>query len=108
VVSKDSSGKEKGSAEQGMGKGKEIDDSSPSQAAKKKGRRLHFADEVEETPRVSSPITRSVPRDFRYLPCIHSLLNIQLKEWMKIRCSPEEKDQVIKSYKIILKKLNMS
>jgi hypothetical protein len=33
----------------GHGKGKEIDDSSPSQPTKKKGRRIHFADEVEET-----------------------------------------------------------
>jgi hypothetical protein len=50
VVSKYSNGKEKRSTEHDIGKGKEIEDSSPSQQAKKKGRKIHFADEVDETP----------------------------------------------------------
>jgi hypothetical protein len=71
VASKDSSGKEKGSTEQGRGKGKEIDDYSPSHPTKKKGIRLHFSDEVEETPKVSSPITRSVSKRL-HVPSIHT------------------------------------
>jgi hypothetical protein len=62
MVSKDSSGKEKGFVEQGRGKGKEIEHSSPSQPTKKKGRRLHFSNEMEETPRVSIPIKRSAAK----------------------------------------------
>jgi hypothetical protein len=54
-----------------MGKGKEIDYSSPSQPAKKKGIRIHFYDEVEETPRFSSPITRSVAKRF-HVPSLHT------------------------------------
>jgi hypothetical protein len=108
VASRVSSGKEKGSAEQGMGKGKEIDDSSPSQPAKKKGRRLHFVDEVEETPRVSSPITRSASKRF-LVPSLHTQSVDHSTQGMdEDQVQPEEKDQVIKELQINLRKLNMS
>jgi hypothetical protein len=62
VDSKDSNGKEKRYPKNGIGKGKEIEDSSPSQQAKKKVRKLHFVDEVVETTKLSSPITRSTTK----------------------------------------------
>jgi hypothetical protein len=103
MVSKDSSGKEKGSAEQGRGKGKEIDDSSPSQPAKKKGRRLHFVDEVEETPKVSSPITRSVAKRL-HVPALHTQsVEHSAQEMDEDQVQSEEKDQVIKELQDQLK-----
>jgi len=71
VASKYSRGKEKGSVGQGIEKGKEIEDSSPIQPAKKKGRKLHFIDEVDETPRLSSPITRSDAK-ILHVPSLHT------------------------------------
>jgi hypothetical protein len=103
VASKDSSGKEKGSAEQGMGKGKEIDDSSPSQPAKKKGRRLHFVDEVEETPKVSSPITRSAAKRL-HVPALHTQsVEHSTQEMDEDQVQSEEKDQVIRELQDQLK-----
>jgi len=60
--SKDLGGKEKGSTKRGIGKGKEIEYYSPSHPDKKKGRKLHFADEVDETPKLSSPTTKSAAK----------------------------------------------
>jgi len=71
VASKDSCGKEKRSAEQGIGKGKEIEDFSPRKLANKKGRKLHFANEVDETPKLSSPITRPVSKR-QHVPALHT------------------------------------
>jgi hypothetical protein len=63
--------KRKGLQNKGKGKGKEIEDSSPIQPAKNKGRRIHFVDEVEETPKVSIPITRSTTK-ILLVPSMHT------------------------------------
>jgi hypothetical protein len=103
VVSKQSSGKEKGSAEQDKGKGKEIDDSPPSQPAKKKGRRLQFADEVEEIPRVSSPTTRSAARRLP-VPALHTQpVEHSTQEMDEDQVQPKDKDQIIKELQDQLK-----
>jgi hypothetical protein len=96
MVSKDTSGKEKGSAKHGKGEGNEIEDSSPSQPAKKKGIRLHFVDEVDETPRVSIPITRSTTKRL-VVPALHTQSVDHLAQGMdEYQVHLEEKDQVIK------------
>jgi hypothetical protein len=75
-----------------MGKGKDIDDYSPSQPIKKKGRRLHFADEVEEIPRFSIPITRSATKIFP-VPALHTQYVDRLAQGMdEYQVQLEERD----------------
>jgi hypothetical protein len=90
VASRVSSGKEKGSTEQGMGKGKEIDDSSPASQLKRKVEGYTFLMRFRKHQESVAQSQGQLPRDFLYLPCIHGLLIIHLKEWMKIRCSQKK------------------
>jgi hypothetical protein len=69
LIPEDSKRREKRSAEEGHEKVKEVEGASPSQQAKKKGIKLYFVDEVTETPKLSSPITRSIAK---ILPALHT------------------------------------
>jgi hypothetical protein len=62
LASNSSGGKGRSVAEQGKGKGKEIEGPSPSQPVLKKGRRLQFTDEPKETQTPNRPTTRSAAR----------------------------------------------
>jgi hypothetical protein len=86
------------------GKGKEIENPSPSQPVLKKRRKLQFTDEPKETQAPSKPLTRSSARRFPIPTVQTEFVEFAAQEIDEEQVKPGEKDSDVKEMQQQLKK----